>query len=349
MTLPELFANRPRNLDVATIAKLAARYGISGAQTPLASERDQNVLITPSSGRQFILKISNPANPPEVADLETDVLVGVSRVLLDVEVPRVVRTLDGSCSIAWPTPDGVRSVRLLTYLEGRPLAELRSNQKLRFSVGSTLARLGLALRSIDRRPLNRPMPWDLYQFSALRTLLSECGDRNLMQRGLELLGRWQRSGLLDSGRASSLSMQLLHNDFNPHNLLIRDSAPDRVSGVIDFGDMAFGPSIFDLAIALAYWFQETDSLAAIGDVVSGFHRSRPLSVGELAFLPLLIETRLMMTVLITRWRAQRIPENSAYILRNEPAARIGLAALEKMSERDLCTELQRRMSSGLDL
>lgn len=345
MTLPELFANRPQDLDMATIAKIAARYGISGAQTPLASERDQNVLITSISGQQFILKISNPATPLGVADLETDVLLAVSRVLLDIDVPQVMRSLDGSCSIVWPTPDGLRSVRLLTYLQGRPIAEVRSNQKLRFSVGSTLARLGLALRSIDRRPPNRPMPWDLYQFSALRKLLSECDDRNLMQRGLELLGRWQRSGLLDPATASSLPMQLLHNDFNPHNLLFRHSAPDRVSGVIDFGDMAFGPSIFDLAIALAYWFQETDSLAAIGDVVSGFHRSRPLTVSELTLLPMLMETRLMMTVLITRWRAQRIPENSAYILRNEPIARTGLAALGKISERDLCVELQRRTSS----
>lgn len=349
MTLPELFADHPPDLDVATITELAARYGLSGVQTPLASERDQNVLITSNSGEQFILKISNPANPVGAADLESDVLVGLSQTLLDVEVPRVMRTLDGFGSIAWPAPGGVRSVRLLSYLQGRPVAELKSNQKLRFSVGSALAKLSLALRGIDHRPLNRPMPWDLYRFSALRTLISECGDRTLMQRGEQLLERWQRSGLLNSETAASLPMQLLHNDFNPHNLLVRHSDLSRVSGVIDFGDMAFGPPVFDLAIALAYWFQETDSLAALGDVVSGFHRSRPLYLGELRLLPLLIETRLMMTVLITRWRAHRIPENGAYILRNEPAARIGLAALAKMSEHDLCTELRRRVSPELDL
>jgi len=349
VSLPELLANRPKPLDAKVVAALAARYGISGTQASLASERDQNVLISQAGGKRYVLKIKNPAEPPELAQLEIDVLMRLERALPDVDVPHVLGTLDGQRSIACPTPDGVRCVRLLSYVPGRPLADLKSTAKLRLSVGETLARISLVLAGIHGHTPSPPLPWDLYQFVRLSGLLLESCDGELARRNSDLIARWRASGLLESpirNRTSAVPLQLLHNDFNPYNILIRDSVPDRVSGVIDFGDMAFGPPVFDLAVALAYWFQERDALAAMADVACGFHRVRPLRHEELELLPLLIETRLMMTVLITRWRAERNPENRAYILRNEPAARAGLSALRYLSAHDLCSYLQRRLSSG---
>ncbi|WP_338509164.1 hypothetical protein [Pseudomonas poae] len=42
----------------------------------------------------------------------------------------------------------------------------------------------------------------------------------------------------------------------------------------------------------------------------------------------MIEARLLATVLITEWRAREHPENSEYILRNNPSAWAGLRRLE---------------------
>ena len=52
----------------------------------------------------------------------------------------------------------------------------------------------------------------------------------------------------------------------------------------------------------------------------------PLNDAELDLLFDLITARMVTTLSITSWRAARYPENAAYILRNAPAAKAGLAA-----------------------
>jgi hypothetical protein len=58
---------------------------------------------------------------------------------------------------------------------------------------------------------------------------------------------------------------------------------------------------------------------------------------------MLIEARLLVTVLVTRWRANRNPQNRSYILRNEPTARAGLATLGSLPRGLLSAHLCRRL------
>ncbi|MEE4417602.1 phosphotransferase, partial [Klebsiella pneumoniae] len=54
------------------------------------------------------------------------------------------------------------------------------------------------------------------------------------------------------GVRSSLKTQIIHNDFNLHNILVDPAEPLEIAGIIDFGDMVFAPRVNDLAVALAY-------------------------------------------------------------------------------------------------
>ena len=56
-----------------------------------------------------------------------------------------------------------------------------------------------------------------------------------------------------------------------------------------------------------------------------------LEAKELDLLFDLIAMRMAMTILITEWRARRYPENRSYILKNHPAATLGLARLGEIS------------------
>ena len=49
-----------------------------------------------------------------------------------------------------------------------------------------------------------------------------------------------------------LRRQVIHNDFNPHNVLADAVDDTRIAGVIDFGDMVHAPLVQDLATACAY-------------------------------------------------------------------------------------------------
>ena len=122
----------PPPLSDAAAAELALRhFGISGRLKRLTSERDVNLhLITPTQG--YVLKLANPAEAAEVTDFQTKALLHLEG--RDLPVPRVMRTLDGATEVA--TPDGV--LRLLTYLEGRPLHLVQASAALRRSMAAMI-------------------------------------------------------------------------------------------------------------------------------------------------------------------------------------------------------------------
>ncbi|OXH90895.1 homoserine kinase, partial [Burkholderia multivorans] len=72
------------------------------------------------------------------------------------------------------------------------------------------------------------------------------------------------------------------------------------------------PLVNELAVASSYQLADTPNpLETAVDCICAYHRENPLSGDELAVLPELIVARLLMTVLITGWRAREHPENSA--------------------------------------
>src|SRR5919112_4179474 len=77
-------------------ATITSIYGLHGSTTPLDSERDQNFRVTAPDGREFLLKISNPADDHASLDMQTQAMLHIARQ--DPELP-VMRPL--------PTPEGV--------------------------------------------------------------------------------------------------------------------------------------------------------------------------------------------------------------------------------------------------
>ena len=110
-----LLSSAPPVLSDTEAARLAQQhFSVSGRLKRLTSERDLNIHIaTPAMG--YVLKLANPAEPPEVTDFQTQALLHLAAT--DLPVPRVIRTTDGqTCA---KTPHGI--LRLLTYLQGTPL------------------------------------------------------------------------------------------------------------------------------------------------------------------------------------------------------------------------------------
>ena len=56
-----------------------------------------------------------------------------------------------------------------------------------------------------------------------------------------------------------LRKSLIHNDDNDNNILVDcdEERPLKVSGLIDFGDMVYSYTVFELAVALAYAMFDT--------------------------------------------------------------------------------------------
>jgi Ser/Thr protein kinase RdoA (MazF antagonist) len=83
-----------------------------------------------------------------------------------------------------------------------------------------------------------------------------------------------------------------------------------------------------VAIAAAYHVRrEGDPFVDISEYVSAYNAVSPLRADERDLLTDLIVSRMAMSTLISTWRAALHPDNSAYILRNVPAAWAGLEAI----------------------
>ena len=126
-------------------------------------------------------------------------------------------------------------------------------------------------------------------------------------------------------RLSGFPAQVVHNDLNPHNVVVDPDDTERVCGILDFGDMVATPRICDVAIAASY--QLAHGLDALCDYVGAYQAALPLDPAELDALYDLVAMRMATSVLISEWRAGRYPENADYILRNHPAAVRGLERL----------------------
>jgi Ser/Thr protein kinase RdoA (MazF antagonist) len=310
-----LSAAPPDLTDAQALDLLMLHWGVAGRLKRLTSERDLNFHIA-TGGQGYVLKLANPAEPTEVTDFQTRALLHLASAGLPV--PQVVRTLDGATEV--DTPNG--RLRLLTYLEGTPLHAAPRSAEQRRAMGTLGARLARAMGGFTDPAADHFLQWDIKQAASLAPLLSDVDPayRPLCQTVLDRFNAEAASVL------PALRWQVVHSDLNPHNILVAPDNPDRIAGILDFGDMVRTPLVCDLAIAASYQVDPAAPLRSLIDFTAAWHAETPLTKEEARLVPLLTQTRWLTTLAIASHRAARWPGNAAYILRNAPAARAGLTA-----------------------
>ena len=313
----DLLSTLPPDLTDAEVAGLlAAHYGLSGPLKRLTSERDLNLRLG-AEGPRFVVKVANQAEPRAVTDFQTAALLHLEGKGLPV--PQVVRTKAGATEVE--TPQGL--LRVLSYLEGMPLHLAPRSGAQRAGMGAMAARISLGLQGFAHAGADHVLQWDVRQASALRPLLPQVPDD---LRGLCTATLDRFDGQVFP-RLAECRWQVVHNDLNPHNVLVNEADPDRISGVLDFGDMVRTPLVCDLGVAASYQVDAAKPLESLVEFTAAYHRILPLTAVELALVPDLTAARMLTTICITSWRAAKYPGNAPYILRNFPAARAGLLAL----------------------
>lgn len=318
-------------------------FGIPGRASKLSSERDETFLIHAEHGGHFVLKIANPAERQDVLDFQSNALLHLERVAPELPVPRVIAPLAGGHDHRLAYPDGgVRNVRLLSYLDGEQLHKVPSSMTQAHNLGDLLARLGKGLA--DYRPIvpDNRLLWDITHTLDLRALVPHV-DASRQALVLSVLDQFEAEIVPIQG---DLPAQIIHNDFNPHNILVAADDADQVTGIIDFGDLVLASLVNDVAVALSYHIGNPDGLGLVAAFLEGYCAVRRLSAAEFVALGVLIKARLAMTIIITEWRAAERPENRAYILRNHPSALAGLQKLAGIGSDELMTLLAPKGSAS---
>lgn len=332
MTLSgDILASPPPALSDAELAELLARhYGLSGAMTRLTSERDLNLRLDTGSAR-FVVKCANRAEPAAVTDFQTAALVHLEDKGLPV--PRVIRSHSGATGVT--SAEGW--LRVLTYLEGTPLHMAPKTAALRAGIGDMAARITLGLQGFTHEGADHILQWDIRHASALRPYLPDV-PADLRPLCTAVLDRFDAEVF---PQLAGCRWQVVHNDLNPHNVLVDAAHPDRISGVLDFGDMVRTPLVCDLGVAASYQIDATKPLESLTEFTAAYHRRLPLSALELSLVADLTAARMLTTLCITSWRAAKYPENAPYILRNFPSAKAGLLALSALPPKAVQQALQR--------
>jgi 4-aminobutyrate aminotransferase-like enzyme/Ser/Thr protein kinase RdoA (MazF antagonist) len=304
--------DRPR-LPAATVSRaVQTLYGLDGMLQPLPAEWDQNFRLDAGDAGRFVVKIANRGIPAAILDFQNAAMTRIAEDGSTARCPRVVGNLSGASVSMVAAPDGGEfRLRLLTYLPGRPMAQLRPLDR------ASLDRLGNALGDVDRcladfihPAMDRELSWDLRRAAWISAHIGAIADpRNramVEQILLQYCGRVVPA--LDQ-----LPMSVIHNDANDENVLLA-AGPDggqQVAGLLDFGDMVRSHTVNELAIACAYAILgAADPLAVIAALAAGYHRARPLRDDEMEVLFPLICTRLCVSVTTSAIAAREDPDNS---------------------------------------
>src|SRR2546423_6873987 len=306
----------PRILRDEALQIAKQLYDLKASASPLPSERDQNFLLQTERGERFVLKISNAGEDYDFLDLQNQLVRFLSAGKINLELPRIVSSTSGQDISKVTTDSGEHFVRLLTWIEGIPFAEIQSREwKLLSSLGTALAEMDSALAGFSHPAAHRSFYWDLRNAGLARDLvgLLPAHRRALVEH---FFAAWEKIDW------NSLRSSVIHNDANDYNVLVRGEGPHQyyVSAILDYGDVVHTTTVCNLAIALAYGMLGTSNpIGAAVPVVEAYHVTFPLTEAEVEVLYTLAVTRLCCSVCFAAKQTREAPDNEYLNISNAPA------------------------------
>jgi 4-aminobutyrate aminotransferase-like enzyme/Ser/Thr protein kinase RdoA (MazF antagonist) len=308
--------------DARRIAR--ERFGLEASTArPLVSERDQNFHLADAEGAGWVLKVSNAAEDRGVVEMEVAAVEHVARMDPGLPVPVARPGLNGATIAEVMLGEATHLVRLIPHLPGRTWQPQELDGRVVAGIGEVTARMGRALRGFFHPAAGRAIEWDqkhLPELARHADLVTDPDRRKLLDH---VLDRWQRN----VGPAlPALRAQVIHDDVTLDNLLLDEDG--RVTGVIDFGDMAHTALVLDVPATLQSLVREREDIFAVaGAFLPAYTSVLPLEPIEADLLGDLLAGRMAQTILISAWRTPRFPDND-YITGWERPAWVLLEQLE---------------------
>jgi len=299
---------RAPQLPLELIARrVQEAYGLAGEWHRLSGEREQNHRLVTPDGASLVVKVASLQEPSENLAFQAEALEHLARVDRGLAVPRLRRTYDGQASCEVADEDGrPHTMRVLSFLPGRPLfGQLKEgnralNAEDLVALGAAHGRLARGLQGFRGSCTPQAMPWDLSNGLLFGDWLWPHIPASIAAIVEKLLPRLSK--VIDE-ELPRLRSQVIYHDFHESNVLVRFDPDLVVEGVIDFGDMVFGPVAQDLAVSIASLIHWTpDPLFAAAALVRGYQRFMPLEAADLAVLKDLVLARLVLQVALVSYQ-----------------------------------------------
>ncbi|MEP2237880.1 MAG: phosphotransferase, partial [Maribacter sp.] len=222
------------------------------------------------------------------------------------KVPKPIPFKDHTYLKAFSNKEKPSIYRILSFLEGDFLGDVTPTKKVVTSLGTFLAELDLKLKGLKNYTIqSREWEWDLQYFHLNKKYINDiqnATDRNIV--------RYFFSQFEENVRPlfPELRKQIIHNDANEWNILVQNN---KISGIIDFGDLAHTFLINELAIAITYiCYDKENPLKWALLLLKSYHQKLPLEAKEISILYYLIAARLCTSVCNSAHAKKVNPDNS---------------------------------------
>jgi ethanolamine-phosphate phospho-lyase len=273
---------------------------------------DNTNLLAHTNKGDFIFKTYPfDQNQWELVKAENEVLLGIKGNSTPQPFAFQDRTFEKVIEIEGQS----KICRLLSFIPGEFLAEVPYSNKLAQNFGAFLA--DLVLKMSDYTPLAykaRKWEWDLQHSLLNKKYLKHIS--NPSQRKI-VEYYFQQFEIKVLPIQENLRKALIHNDANEWNVLVQDN---KITGIIDFGDVTYAPLINEVAVALTYLIYDKENpIAFTQDFIQGFHAIYPLQADELAVLYYLVAVRLCMSVCNSAFARSTQPTNDYTLISEEKA------------------------------
>ena len=305
--------NKRPNFSSEEVIRIVEKlYGISAVINELPAEVDQNFYIKTNDEKEFVFKISNATEERSVLKFQNAALHHIANSDVEIQIPQLILTSSGDeISVITDTNGTKHLVRLITYLPGTELAKvkLHSTDLLR-EYGKFIGKLTKSLEGFCHPSSKREYVWDLSKANiTIRQYIDSIKQpekQDLVKYFVDMIEE------LVLPKQEKLRSSIIHGDANDYNVLVKDLRLNESCSfsILDFGDLIYGKTIFELAIAAAYVIGEkSDPLSTIAELVTGYNDVFPLTGLELELLFPLIAARLCTSVTLSSHRSDQIPDN----------------------------------------
>ena len=318
--MTSVFSTNPPNFSIQDIEKyLLINFNLSGKVINLYSDRDQNFLIQSKSNQKFILKISNPAEQPEILELQNKATLYIRSRDPHLGIPLQIGEIKEF------NKDGkTYFVRLVEYLDGQFLKDSLADNAAHEKLGIFLGRLSHSLAGFFHSAADREFEWDVRAIKLIRSRLDYLKSKSDKKIITHFLNEYEKNILPIE---NELRMAVIHNDGNDHNILVDKNG--ETTGIIDFGDMVYSYQAAEPAVCMAYLgLEKEDAFTPMVQVLKGYHSYFPLNNSELKSVIYLVSIRLCISVTMSAWRMKLFPKNKYLSVSQNPAWKL-LQYLEK--------------------
>lgn len=177
-------------------------------------------------------------------------------------------------------------------------------------LGRGIGDVTVALSGFDHPAFHRFHLWDLTQMDTSMPLIDYV-DNPAVRDCIRLIHHAFKTHV--EPVSGDLPRAVIMADCNDANVIVTESEPCQVTGLIDFSDAVNTWRVNEIAIAMAYSlltsYGKAQRYHALGGLLAGYVSMQALTGAEIAVLPVLIQVRLSISVMVGACAISKEPEN----------------------------------------